>query len=392
MKHLFVILLITLAFFSCTGKKSNSGGTEVIAENKTATLVFKTDKRLEVLYIVFLFSDYPVLSRFSNAYRTDALRYFDKYKTHKAVLLAKALVEKGFVADYAVNWLFQHTEFPEFKKRQSIGFPFEVRSFDPDTMELFREELLNFYTDADCERFLNGQKSFFEKMVLSVEDSFSRKDIIDIIEAYFGIKKSANYYVLLSPLMHSGGFAIERTDSNELYALVGPSGNKGPLPGFDNAYVEQDMVIHEFSHNYANAIVDKFMEESRKFEKDLFPLVQEQVEQEGYSTWESFMHELIVRSTTVRIVESIYGKQAANTLMEYEKSVGFAFVADMAEELKAYELQRDQYATLEEFYPRLLKRLEEVRRVALARRKSNGADYFCLRESARSEENSLAPL
>lgn len=199
-------------------------------------------------------------------------------------------------------------------------------------------------------------------MVSGVRDSFSRKDIIQVIENYFGIKESAEYAVVLSPLLHSGGFTIEVADRHELYALVGPGGLKDSFPEFDKVFLEQDLVIHEFSHNYANPVVEQFMDETKKFEKDLFPAVREKVEQEGYATWEGFMFELIVRATTIRIVENMYGTEAATELTNYEISVGFEYVIEIVDELKIYEAQRDKYPTLAEFYPNIIRRLGEIKR------------------------------
>lgn len=357
MKNLLPIFLIILTLCSSTPNKPKTEDSSSIVQSDTTSLEFRTDRRVETLYIVFLLADYPLLTPFPNSYKTDALEYFGKYKNHNAVVLAKALVEKGFVADYAVSWLFQFSDFPEFARTGTVSFPFAKRPLPADSLELFRKELIRFYTETECEFFFKTQEGFYQTMVAAVRDSFSRKDIIPVIETYFGIKKSAEYEVILSPLMHSGGFAIERSDKNALYALVGPGAVKDSFPEFDKVFLEQDLVIHEFSHNYANPIVEQFMAETKKLEKDLFPAVREKVEQEGYASWESFMFELIVRATTIRIVENVYGTEAAAELIDYETSVGFEYVTAIADELKTYEAQRDKYPTLVEFYPNIIRRL-----------------------------------
>lgn len=357
-----ITILIALTFCSCNQNTSKMDDKHSVVQSESTFLEFQTDKRLETLYIVFLFSDYPILTPFPNSYKSYALKYFDKYRNHKAIHLAKKLVQVGFVADYAVNWLYQHTNFPEFAKKQTVNFPFESRPINSDSLEVFRKELINFYNETHCDSFFLTQNIFLKKMISTVKNSFSRKDIIQVIENYFGIHKTAKYNVTLSPLIHSGGFAIERTDKSELYALIGASGVKDSFPIFDKVYLEQDMVIHEFSHNYSNPIVDRFMAETKKFENNLFPSVREKVKQEGYTTWESFMHELIVRATTIRIVEKIYGTEAATELTDYEKSVGFDYVTYIVKELKIYESQRDKYKTLTEFYPNIIRCLKQIKK------------------------------
>jgi hypothetical protein len=360
---LALILFLSLAWiiFPCCGNKSKNNKNKESIQVPADRLQFGTDKRLETLYIVFLFSDYPVLTPFPNAYKTEALVYFAPYKQHRAVQLAKDLIPRGLVADYAVNWLFQHSQFPGLEKTRTIDFPFEARPLQQDSLELFRQALKDFYIEARCDSFFALQQVFLDKMVSTVRDSFTSKDILSVIEEYFGIRKEAKYDIILSPLMHSGGFSIERTDEHELYALIGPNRVEGNSPVFDRTFLEQDLVIHEFSHNYANPIVDQYMNQTKALEKDLFPPVRSSVEQEGYSTWESFMQELVVRATTIRIVGNLYGKEAARDLLDYEKSVGFGYVTELTDELKVYESQRDKYPTLADFYPRLIQRLEKVR-------------------------------
>lgn len=332
-------------------------------EKKAETLIeFRIDKRIESCYIVFLLTGkYPVMTPFANEYKTDALAYFSKHKNHKAVWLADYLVQRKFYADYAVSWMLQHSDFPDFNKNYAINFPFEGRQLNADTLELFREEMINFYKDADCEQFFTAQQNFLEKMVASVRSDLTRQDLVKIIEDYFGEKKEAGYTVILSPLVHSGGFAVERTDKNELFAVIGPGGVQEGFPQFEKVYLEQDMIIHEFSHNYANPVTEKFMKKTRKFEAKLFPPVKEAVTNEGYADWESFITELIVRATTLRIVERTYGREAAEELLEYENYVGFIYVRDIADELKIYEAQRKKYPGFEHFYPQIVKRLGRIR-------------------------------
>lgn len=325
-------------------------------------VVFQTDKRVETLYFVFLLCDYPVMTPYPSAYKEAAKTWFTPHRDHAAVKLGTALIQKGFYTDYAMNWLFLHSHMPVLKRNRRVDFPFEQRAIDPDSLALFRKALADFYVDAGCEAFLRSQQSLLDKMILSTYDSLTRKDIIQVIERYYGIRKKGTFTVILSPLLHSGGFAIQRTDKNEQYVVIGPGGQKDSLPYFDKVFLEQDMVIHEFSHNYANPIVDRFMTESKKLEADLFPPVKDLVEEEGYSSWEGFMYELIVRSTTIRLVEQVYGPEAAAELMEYEKSVGFEYVEIVVEELKQYEVDRAKYPSLVEFYPNILKRLGAIER------------------------------
>ena len=353
-KALYVLFLIVI-LANC----KNKGGSLVSPES--SSVFFSTDKRIETLYFVFLLSDYPLVTTHSSGYKTSVLHYFDKYRDHQAVLLAKELTSKGFSFDYAVNWVYQHSDFPALEKSYEVSFPFHERKISPDSLERFREELVRFYHQTNCDGFFTVQHEFLEQMVDRVEGSFGKKNIIGVIEDYYGVKKDADYYVILSPLLHSGGFSIERSNlhdkKKELYAVIGPSGLKDSLPEFDKVFLEQDMVIHEFSHNYANPIVEKFIHQTASLEQAVYNPVKKKVKEEGYDSYEAFLYELIVRATTLRIVEIVYGEEEAEQLLEYEKSAGFASIEKVAEALKKYEKQRDKYPSLEEFFPEIINSL-----------------------------------
>lgn len=337
------------------------------------TLQFRFDKRVETVYFVLMLSgQYEFLiSKHPTIYKFAVTNHFSKFKDHKAVKLAKKLIDRGFSFDYAANWIFQFSDFPEFHRSNEINFPFNDtlknggRTINADTLELFRKELINFYSESNCDSFFISQKDFLDEMIFKTENAFSKKDLPKIIENYYGIKKNANFFVILSPLLHGGGYGIDCDNKinskNELFALIGANGEIEFIPVFDKEFLEQDLVIHEFGHSYESEIVEEFLTQTKQYEQTLYPPIKEKVEKEACVGWTTFMHELIDRAVTVRIVENTYGKEASDKLLDFEKSVGFQYVADIADELKNYERQRDKYPTLKDYFPELIKRLGQIK-------------------------------
>lgn len=353
------LLFLTLGagFLLLSGCGSQTPPSETV-EATMKPLHIRSDHRLETLYFVFLLADYPLVSRHSTAYKQRAAEYFEPHKAHPAVSLALELFEQGFVADYPVNWVFQCSPFPDFEKQETVDFPFDILS--SDSTELFREALIDFYHVAECEKFLQKQQPLLDDMTTQVWANLKRKDIISVIENYFGIEKPGTYELVLSPLVHQGGFGVEQMDHPKLIAMVGPNGLQDSMPGFDHVFMEQDMVIHEFSHNYGNPIIDAFLPKTSDIESWMFPLIKEAAEAEGYGTWEAYLYELLVRSTTIRIVHQVYGPEAARELMDYEESAGFGHSVLLSDLLKTYEANRQAYATLHDFFPEILKWLRSL--------------------------------
>lgn len=359
----FLFALFTSAIFgSCDAP-------EKVKVNETAlvappTLNFTTDQRLEVLYLAFMLAEYPLVSKYETDYKKAAEVYFEGHNNHEVVLLLKKLMYRGFNFDYAVNWIWQHTDFPALEPNRDINFPFATRPINQDSLNLLRIGLRKFYTDANCQEFLYQQQAFLDSMVSNAQHRFERKDLVEVITEYIGIPPAGSYYVVLSPLLHSGGYAVHRTDVTEFSAIAGPGGLDGTMPLFDAITLEQDLVIHEFSHNYVNPIVDEFFTKMAPLEDLLYTPYKEAIAETGYNSWKGFVYELMVRATTVRIVETVYGKASAKELIDYEESEGFVFVDDVAEILKSYESKRKEYPTLRDFYPEIIDQLGKLDRTA----------------------------
>lgn len=335
-------------------------------------LTFSFDKRVETMYIVLMLTGkYDMLiSQHTTSYKQKTKTYFEKHKKHHAIKLATTLIDQGFSFDYAASWICQFSDFPGFQSIYTVGYPLSDslknggRTISKQSLADFQQALISFYHDAECDNFFTQQESFASVMLTKTQQTFTHKKLPQIIENYYGIHKQASFTVILSPLLHSGGYEVDcklKQDSSlTLVAMVGPDGVTNGIPLFDTTFLEQDLIIHEFGHSYEYAIVERYMPQTLQYEKVLFPPVKTLVENEGYSEWTSFMHELIVRSVTLRIVEQEYGKDAAAGLLAYEKSVGFGYVEYITDELKKYEQQRNKYPTLEDFFPQIIKRLGQI--------------------------------
>lgn len=366
MKKLYYLILTIFLISACNSNPQKKADVQLITQHESAAISFRSDQKLEVLYYVFLLAEYPLISQYQSQYKSEVIEHYTKFKSHKAVTIAKELFGKEFVADSPVSWVFQYSDFPEFEKKHEADFPFEELPITNDSYELFRKELINFFNDTKSDSFLISQQAFLDSMILSVSSSYSQKNIIQIIEDYFGEEKDAKCDIILSPLLHSGGFSIEYTSKKEMLALIGPNDSKNSRLHFDQDYLEKDIAIHEFSHNYTNPIVDEFSQQTQEFEGALYPPIKEQIKEEGYASWQACMYELIVRATSIRIAKKVYGNKTANEIMEYDKKVGFIYIEALTNKLAEYEDKRDQYPTFRRFYPELIKEFERLRKETIA--------------------------
>lgn len=349
----FHLLLMLLFWISCSSESST--------EQNNLGIELATNENIETLYIIYHFADYPVMTPHPGPYiqRIDSL--LQPMAKHPAVEMVSRLIDQGFYMDYSVNWLFQYSALPAFEKNRTIDYPFASRVIPADSLEKFAHLMRDFYVEGKLSRFFESEATSFQAMKQLVQDSLSAVNLKKELQEFYGDDKEVKMEIVLSPQLHSGGFAVLRTDSLSFYAVIGPDGLQNGIPQFSRSYFEQDLVLHEFGHNYANPVIDLYKKEIDALESFYYPLLKSSGEEEGYSNWHSLFTELTVRATTLYLVRKSYGDEEANELLEYERSIGFGFLEDWAKVFENYQNQRDTYPNFKSYFPEFIRFLKDYR-------------------------------
>ncbi|QFZ54231.1 DUF4932 domain-containing protein [Oceanihabitans sp. IOP_32] len=337
-----ILLILFLVSIKSIGQKSE--------------LKITIDERIETLYSVAFLDNYFLIGKHDNLYKQKLVKQLQPLKQHKAVQLFDSLSKNHHFTYYrTVEWALQHSNFPEFRKiNKNLG--------DNQTLlEEFREELIKFNQDSLFQHYWEVVKPINEQIISQIKKSETIDELPIYLEKYYG-KKLSSYNLILSPLLHSGGFNSEITDQNgkkEVYALIGPNGEIDFVPYFDKNYMETDMILHEFGHSFVNPLVEKYDIEIERLKSKYFTQkLEENAKLQGYGEWKYVFNELLLRATTIQIAQKHFGKEKANKLLEYEKSIGFELVEKILEILREYETNRNKYVDFDKFYPILIERMK----------------------------------
>jgi Domain of unknown function (DUF4932) len=337
--------------------------TTLISFGQAPQLEISIDERVETLYTVAFLNNYFLVSNHQSEYTHLIMKDLLDLKNHKAVKLFDTLSKKHHFTFYRpVEWILQYSDFPQLEKiyKKTDDLP-QVSDNKEYMLDEFRNELKKFYNDSLYQKYIRNIKEYNLKTIEKVKQSPTIEKLPTYLENYYG-KKLGSYNLILSPLVHSGGFnseIIDREGKLNVYATIGPNGEIDFIPVFDKDYLEMDMVLHEFGHSYVNPLMDKYEKKIEKLKEKYFTeKLKLDAENEGYTGWKYVFNELLLRATTIKITEKNFGKDKANELIEYEKSVGFGLVENIVEILRLYENNRDKYPTFDEFYPVLLKKMK----------------------------------
>jgi hypothetical protein len=113
-------------------------------------------------------------------------------------------------------------------------------------------------------------------------------------------------------------------------------------------------VAHEFTHTFANPVIDHHADDFEDAGVRLFRTVSQQMQSQAYSNWRTMLYESLVRGCVVRYVARTQGAAKAQAQEREEESRGFRWTGELAELLETYEKERAKYADLDAFAPHLV--------------------------------------
>ncbi len=354
MKKILITLNISLICFLFSIGQNNT-----IGKNNEILAPPKVDKRVELLSIVFRlagneeynWNDYQ-------SYVKDIHDHFDKYKKHPVVKLAKYLRKKNGVSYDAVMSMAIHLEQPSSLK-PLIPFNDSIPEsrWGSKNSYKFVQLLQQFYVDAKCEEFFKAHESLY----LKAEERY--KVIYDSIDVnwytnFFGKGPNENFHIILG--LGNGpssyGPNINFPDiKDDVYAIIGiwDIDSLGiPIADYKN---EVPLLVHEFNHSFVNQLIDQNIKQFEPAGKILFKEVESLMREQKYTRWESMMYESLVRASTIMYLKKHeISKNYTERIIVWELSNGFLWIRELVESLDKYEMERNNYPTLESFMPQII--------------------------------------
>lgn len=320
------------------------------------------NEKIETIYAIAFFDDYFLVNNHNNLYKQKLKNKFKDLKNHKAIALFDTLSKKhNFNFNKITDWVLQFGKFPELKKvRKNTNQHTYIKKKHNDLIKNFKEEFISFNQDSLFQAYLLEVKPVNDKVINQVKKSKSIENLPTYLENYYGTKLGS-YNLILSPLVHSGGFNAEfiTNTKKEVYAIIGPNGEIDYIPYFEKKFLEMDLILHEFGHSFINPLAKEFKNEIESIkEKWYTKSLIKKAQNQGYNKWVDVFNELVIRAITIQITKNNFGTKKAKELLNYEKSVGFSLVETIIDVLKQYEENREKYPNIKEFYPNLIKQME----------------------------------
>ena len=338
--------LILLLILSCSPEDSSTGPNLPLDPTQTAEpisctvnrLEIRIDPRMELLGIARNLESYQPYEGSTSSFSRDIRNYFSPYKEHPAGVMARRCTATPGELYSAVALLLCYNQPPGLERVYPLSAAYLV---PPDPNDNLIEALRNFYLDSNFITFYESHRAEYQERVQKSAARFGgERDIVGLLEGYFGEQKDCNSYIGIIENHWGGGkgVAIRHDGKVACYAL------------FSTEYV----LLHEFAHSFVNPVTAEFAQEVQAYSQLCVGMGS------AYSGWTNIVNEHLIRAFTSRAYAILDGEERGLQKLGGEERAGFQYVRPIYELFKEYEAHRDIYPDFRSFYPRILDLFAEL--------------------------------
>ena len=327
----------------------------------SANLNFSIDPRMELLASIEFLSNgidigFGPLNKLESTYKKEFVEYFSPFKNHPIIeFYSKMITTMSFNLDATGAVMFNLTNPPQLEPIYPFDQSLIQRAKGKPQLDEFLKLLREFAKETKFTSFFEGHEQAFRKIIENTQKELKAEDVVEPLESYYGMKQHS-YTALLVPLFREGGgngFRIKyNKETYDAYAIIGPDEVKDTLAYFTSRKLY--ILWHEFSHHFIDPITIKL---GKELEPRFSPLY---TPMKGYPNWFCTVNEYLIRAVTARIHSIKNGDNNISEILEGERKQGFVFIYDIYDKLKDYETNRSTYPTFKEFYPEIVKTLEQT--------------------------------
>ena len=347
MNKILTTILITLSIQACTCKQEE----KVIFEKPDV------DKRTELLSIVFRLAEKPEYSTNEFKLYTDRIdSYFEKHKNHELIQFTKSIISKSDVGYDAVMAMAIHLD-NNLKLLTDVKDNWRDTRWNKEGVEKFVPLLQKFNKDVEFDKFFKNNADLYSEAVKRFASVYESLDL-NWYFAFYGQDPAESFSVKIVPGNGSNNYGPHLEYANghkkgHSILSIWRIDNAGmPVFRADEYFL---MLLHEFNHPFVNHLTEMHKDAFRESGEKLFSVVEEEMLNQSYSSWEVMMTEALIRAAMVKYMRDHNFEQSEiENEINLQKTKGFIWVEELADELENYDKQRDKYPTLESYMPRLV--------------------------------------
>ena len=292
-------------------------------------------------------------------YTKDTEEWFAPFREHPIIAYYQGLHDNHSISYDAVMSMAIHLEID----KGQIKFLGEKSDLEKRwknvELDSFLEKLNLFYTDTHFNDFYKKHQSFYEKGLKEYEANVMSSFHQDWYARFYGTSPTEQFRVIIGFTNGGGNYGPSRQlagHPKEAFAICGYFIDPKTGKAFGNGTDLASTLIHEFNHSFVNPLLNNeanvaLVETTGKKLQQLSMLG---MERQHYGNWQTVVNESIVRAAVILYMldQGFDPKQVMNEMAE-QVCRDFKWMPELVTSLRHYAAHRDQYPTLNDFYPEI---------------------------------------
>ena len=292
-------------------------------------------------------------------YTKDTEAWFAPYKEHPVVsyyqgLHAHQSISFDAVMSMAIHLVINKGKVKFLGERSDL----EKRWHQVD-IDDFVAQLNQFYADTRFHDFYQQHQPFYEEGLRTYEANVMQYFHQEWYARFYGTEPTEKFSVVIGFTNGGGNYGPSRQlqgQPKEVFAIAGyyvdPQTGKAYEKGLDYA----PTLIHEFNHSFVNTLLydSSNIALLMGIGQNLLKLSPIGMKRQNYARWNIVINESVVRAAVI-IYMLDNGFTAEQLQQEMFDNVcrDFRWMPELVAALRRYASQREQYKTLNDFYPEI---------------------------------------
>ncbi|MDN3659197.1 DUF4932 domain-containing protein [Ferruginibacter paludis] len=304
-----------------------------------------------------------------------AWKNYSRYKAFDScamMQLYRQYQAKQFYNDFFIGLLEQVDEVPNAKLNNTTNKE-TILAFSGNgdaaagrlIATAFLDSFNSFYKAIHFEKWLEENKSNFQRAKMDVEKNLPSSKFIPTMENFYN--KSFHDYNLV-PVMNlitSSGYGKMNAITQSIYNAFAPfsfqSFDPGHLDlGFDYPDRIQGLSVHEFGHSFVNGAIDQLPEELKKSTEYLYLPIKDAMRKQSYTNWVQSLYEHFVRAGEVIIARQLGDTSHAEEIIRSNVKGGFTYLPFIVKKLEMFEKDINPNKNYNAFVETIMLELKEA--------------------------------
>lgn len=298
-------------------------------------------------------------------YTKDTEVWFAPYKQHAAVVCFQNLRDQYGISYDAVMSMAIHLDIDGGKvKFLGEQADLEKRWSNVDIGD-FIDKLNTFYTDTRFHNFFEQHRMFYDEGLKEYEANVMTYFHQEWYARFYGTAPTDRFRIVIGFTCGGGNYGPSRQlpgQPREAYAICGYYINPQTGKPYGEGANMATTLIHEFNHSFVNPLLNNETNASllATTGQKLHKFSAYAMERQAYSDWQTVINESIVRAAVILYMldQDFDQKQVLNELAN-QVCRSFNWMPELVASLRYYAAHRDQYPTLNDYYPEIARCLSK---------------------------------